>query len=141
MLSSISQAASTCLEVVGPMPKRYVSEITTRFSRGMSTPAIRAMTQPCHRRHVMTVPFVEPVKHTGGFVIRTGRFGMLGVSSSRPRRACVGDFFDRDFEVDGRIDRAVAQMRNKFVGLVGVRGKPSSSTPFSRMSCSRSGVR
>src|SRR5262252_2428907 len=34
-------------DVVRPMPWMYVSEITTRLSRGMSTPARRATTQPC----------------------------------------------------------------------------------------------
>src|SRR5690349_10060914 len=39
----ISVAAQTILAVGFPMPKMYVRAISSRFSRGMSTPAIRAM--------------------------------------------------------------------------------------------------
>jgi len=43
VLSSIPVAAHTLPAVVRPTPKMYVREMTSRFSRGMSTPAMRAM--------------------------------------------------------------------------------------------------
>src|SRR4051812_48805697 len=39
-------SSHTCCAVVLPIPKMYVSEISSRFSRGMSTPEIRAMRYP-----------------------------------------------------------------------------------------------
>src|SRR3954462_2710957 len=39
-------SSAICCAVVLPIPKMYVSEISSRFSRGMSTPAIRAMHLP-----------------------------------------------------------------------------------------------
>src|SRR5947209_5677062 len=39
-------SSQTCCAMVLPMPKMYVSAISNRFSRGMSTPEIRAMRSP-----------------------------------------------------------------------------------------------